>query len=231
MKTASHFRKKMVTFGLGSRNEVRAHRIHALGRDGVSLEIECHGESIPVRLHVPGLQHVKNAVAATAIALTLDIPRDQIASGLKRYTGLKGRFMLKPLPSGATVIDDTYNSNPTSLRAAIDSLKALKGDTGRVIVGLGEMLELGAETVPAHREAGSMIAELDANIFLALGEHAGEMLEGALEGGLPEDRATIVASHEEMAHRIRAEMRSGDLILLKGSRRMGLERVIEGLQE
>ena len=72
---------------------------------------------------------------------------------------------------------------------------------------------------------------LGANIFLALGEHAGEMRQGALEGGLPADRATIVASHEEMAHQIRAEMRPGDLILLKGSRRMGLERVIEGLQE
>ena len=161
----------------------------------------------------------------------MDIPRDQIASGLKRYTGVKGRFTLKPLPCGATVIDDTYNSNPTSLRAAIDSLMALRGDAGRVSVGLGEMLELGAETVPAHREAGSMVAELGANIFLALGEHAGEMLQGALEGGFPADRATIVASHEEMAHRIRAEMRSGDLILLKGSRRIGLERVIEGLKE
>jgi UDP-N-acetylmuramoyl-tripeptide--D-alanyl-D-alanine ligase len=231
IKAAAPFQKRVVTFGLGPRNEVRAHRIHPIGREGVSLEIEYHGESTAVRLRVPGLQHVKNAVAAAAIALALNTPRDQITAGLERYAGIKGRFMLQTLPGGATVIDDTYNSNPTSLRAAVDSVKALKGDTGRVIVGLGEMLELGAETIPAHREAGSMVAELGASIFLALGEHAGEMLKGALEAGLPADRATIVTSHEEMAHRIRKEMRSGDLILLKGSRRIGLERVIEGLRK
>ena len=231
IKAASRFQKKIVTFGLGPRNEVRAHRVRQLGREGVSLEIEYRGESTPVRLHVPGLQHVRNAVAAAAIALALDTPRDQIAAGLERYAGVKGRFMLKALACGATVIDDTYNSNPASLRAALDSAKALKGETGRVIVGLGEMLELGAETVPAHREAGSLVAEIGANAFLVLGEHAGEMLEGAVEAGLPADRVTIVTSHEEMTHRIREEMRPGDLILLKGSRRIGLERVIEGLQE
>jgi UDP-N-acetylmuramoyl-tripeptide--D-alanyl-D-alanine ligase len=231
IKAASRFQKRVVTFGLGPRNEIRAHRVRGMGRDGVSLEIEYRGESTTVRLRVPGLQHVKNAVAAAAIALSLDIPWDQIAEGLERYAGVKGRFMLEALPCGATVIDDTYNSNPTSLRAALDSVKALKGETGRVIVGLGEMLELGAETVPAHREAGSMVAEIGANVFLALGEHAGEMLEGAVEAGLPADRVTIVTSHEEMTHRIREEMRSGDLILLKGSRRIGLERVIEGLQK
>jgi len=231
IKAASRFQKKIVTFGLGPRNEVRAHRVRPLGREGVSLEIEYRGESTPVGLHVPGLQHVKNAAAAAAIALVLDIPRDQIAAGLEHYAGVKGRFMLKALPCGATVIDDTYNSNPTSLRAALDSVKTLKGETGRVIVGLGEMLELGAETVPAHREAGSMVAEIGANAFLVLGEHAGEMSAGAVAAGLPADRVTIVTSHEEMAHKIREEMRSGDLILLKGSRRIGLERVIEGLQK
>ncbi len=229
IEAASRFQKKVVTFGLGPRNAVRVHHIRPLGREGVSLEIDYQGESTAVRLRVPGLQNVKNAVAASAIALSLKTPRDQIAEGLERFAGLKGRFMLMALPCGATVIDDTYNSNPTSLRAAVDSLKDLRGDTGRVIVGLGEMLELGAETIPAHREAGSMVAELGANTFLALGEHAGEMVKGAVEAGLPADRAIIVSSHEEMAHRLKEKMRSGDLILLKGSRRIGLERVIEGL--
>ncbi len=230
IRTASRFQKRIVSFGLGPRNEIRAQRIRQLGREGVSLEIEYHGESTMVRLRIPGLQHVMNAVAAAAIALSLGISWDQIADGLEHYAGIKGRFMLKALPGGATVIDDTYNSNPTSLRAALDSLKALKDETGRVIVGLGEMLELGAETVPAHREAGSMVAEIGASTFLALGEHAEEMSEGAVDAGLPADRVIIVTSREEMTQRIKEEMRSGDLILLKGSRRIGLERVVEGLQ-
>jgi UDP-N-acetylmuramoyl-tripeptide--D-alanyl-D-alanine ligase len=231
IEAASRFQKRIVTYGLGPRNDIRAHRIRRMGREGVSLEVKYRGESKMLRLRVPGLQHVKNAVAASAIALSLDTPWDQIAEGLERYAGIEGRFMLKTLPCGATVIDDTYNSNPASLRAALDSVKALKGETGRVIVGLGEMLELGAETVPAHREAGFMVAEIGANAFLALGEHAGEMSEGAVEAGLPADRVTIVTSHEEMAHKIGEQMRAGDLILLKGSRRIGLERVIESLQK
>ena len=138
--------------------------------------------------------------------------------------------MITHLPKGITLVDDTYNSNPSSLKAAIDSVKELVADGGRVIVGLGEMLELGDETVTAHLEAGNMVAELGAYYFVAMGEHAAQMIEGAVSRAFPSDRAMVVSSHKEMVQKIRGIMKGGDVILLKGSRKMQLEKVAESLK-
>lgn len=127
-------------------------------------------------------------------------------------------------------MDDTYNSNPTSLRAAVDSLGDLKAHNGgRMIVGLGEMLELGEETVEAHIEAGGMVANLDPAYFIAMGDHAQEMKRGAVDKGFPSARAFIAATHEEMTQKIHGELKQGDIVFLKGSRGAHLEKVIEGL--
>jgi UDP-N-acetylmuramoyl-tripeptide--D-alanyl-D-alanine ligase len=138
--------------------------------------------------------------------------------------------MLVPLPDDVTLVDDTYNSNPSSLKAAIDSLKELVTARGRVIVGLGEMLELGDETLSAHREAGGMVADLGAYFFLAMGEHAREMINGAVNRGFPPERARVVDTHQEMGQQIIEVMKKGDLILLKGSQRIGLKRVSQILK-
>ena len=171
-----------------------------------------------------------NALAASAIALVMEEPADHIRKGLDRFEGVRGRFELSRLPSGATLVDDTYNANPSSLRAAIDSLKDLAVNGGRVIVGLGEMMELGDETVSAHLEAGGMVAELGAYYFAAMGAHAREMIRGAVREGFPSERAVLVKDHREMADLLKDVMRAGDLILLKGSRRAGLDRVAETLK-
>jgi UDP-N-acetylmuramoyl-tripeptide--D-alanyl-D-alanine ligase len=89
------------------------------------------------------------------------------------------------------------------------------------------MLELGGETLRAHQEAGRMVAELGVSYFVALGEHAPEMIRGALKGGMPAGATTVAATHEEMARRLKEEMKEGDLVLVKGSRGVGLEKVVE----
>jgi len=230
LKTASPFRRKMITFGLGSENHIRADKIQSLGKEGTSFELQYFGHAQPVRLRVPGLQNVFNALAASAIALCLDESLEFILQGLSNFEGIKGRFMVSQLADGITLVDDTYNANPASLKAALDSVSVLVAGGGRIIVGLGEMLELGDETVRAHLEAGNMVAEIGVSHFLAMGEHADQMIEGALNEGFPTERAMIVRSHEEMVQVIRATMKDGDVILLKGSRRMGLEKVVEGLK-
>lgn len=231
MRVASPFHKKIITYGLGSGHDIRAHKIQKLGREGISFELQYFGNSDSIRLHAPGLQNVYNALAASAIALCLKEPPDHIVRGLSRFEGIKGRFMFYSLPGGGMLVDDTYNSNPTSLRAAIDSIKEVVGDRGRVIVGLGEMMELGDEAVPAHLEAGNMVAELGAYYFMAMGEHAKEMIEGAVGKGLPPERAVVVSTHSEMVEKIRGVMKDRDLVLLKGSRKMGLEKVVESLKK
>jgi UDP-N-acetylmuramoyl-tripeptide--D-alanyl-D-alanine ligase len=225
MDTASSFPRKSMTFGLGPGNDFTAHHVRNLGRQGISFEIRHGRDRVPVTLQVPGAQNVLNALAASAVAFCMNVSADRIAEGLSRFTGMEGRFMVRALPGGACLVDDTYNANPFSLRAALDSLKGLAADGGRVIIGLGEMLELGEETIPAHVEAGAMVAETGAHYFVAMGEHAREMIRGALENGFPSDRAAVAKSHEDMAERIRAIMQEHDLVLLKGSRGTGLDKV------
>jgi UDP-N-acetylmuramoyl-tripeptide--D-alanyl-D-alanine ligase len=230
MEAAKPFEKTVSTYGLGSGNQFKAENIGSLGREGSSFELQHKGSSFGIRLKVPGIQNVRNALAASAIALCMETPVDQIVQGLKSFRGIKGRFMPTKLPGGAVLVDDTYNSNPTSLKAALNALKDLKPEGGRVLVGLGEMMELGQETVTAHTEAGGLVAEMGPFFFTAMGEHAKEMIRGAVDKGMPSKMAVLVETHQEMAQALRGKMDAGDLILLKGSRRAGLEKVVENLK-
>ena len=230
MKTASPVVGDVMTYGLGAENDIRADKIRMTAGRGISFELTYHEFSAHIRLRVSGLHNVINALAASAIAICLKETPEHIIEGLNHFEGIKGRFMLSPLKGGGTLVDDTYNSNPSSLKAAVDSLKELAVDGGRVIVGLGEMLELGDETVPAHIEAGRMVAELGAYYFASMGEHAKEMIEGAVNMGFPPGRAVVVKTQEEMAQKIGEVMEDGDLIFLKGSRKMCLEKAVEILK-
>lgn len=225
MREASRFSREIITYGIGSGNDIRAGKVEDLGHGGISFELQYQGKSFPVRIRVPGKQNLYNALAASAIAISMKESFDSIREGLNRFDGIKGRFMPVSLPGDVTLVDDTYNSNPSSLKAALDSLKKLAGNRRRMIVGLGDMAELGSETTDAHLEAGAMVAELDASYFLAIGEHAREMITGALKKGFPSGRTIEAESLQEMAKKIGDLMKDGDLILLKGSRKMGLDQI------
>ena len=230
LETASSFNRSVTTFGMKAENDIRARKIKNMGSEGFSFELEHHGKVIPVRLGVPGYQNIYNAMASSAIALCLNEPPENIIEGLSRFQGVKGRFMLTRLEGGIMLVDDTYNSNPYSLRVAINSLRDLTVKGGRVIVGLGEMMELGDETVSAHLEAGGMVAELGVSYFVAIGSHAEDLVKGAMNQGLPSERTAIVDTHREMARKLWDVLETGDIIFLKGSRIAGLEKVVEWLK-
>ena len=229
MRAASPFKKRVLTFGKGPQNDVRAEKIRAWDREGISFDIHYEAESLSVKLNVPGFQNVYNALAAAAVGLRAGLSPDELVEGLGAFKGINGRFTITKLPGGVILVDDTYNSNPFSLQAAMDSMKDL-AERSRILVGLGEMFELGDETVKAHREAGAMVADLGARFFVALGEHGKIMIQGAVDKGFPRERAVEVRDHKEMEERIRAEMKAGDFVFLKGSRRAGLDKVAERLK-
>jgi UDP-N-acetylmuramoyl-tripeptide--D-alanyl-D-alanine ligase len=231
MKEASRFKRDVMTFGLRQTNDVKAMNINNLGRNGVSFELQYKGDVVQAILPVPGIHNVLNALAASSIALAMGEPLDHTPAGLKEYDALKGRFKIMSLAHNVTLVDDTYNANPSSLKAALDSVKEMALNGKGIIVGLGEMLELGKETVQAHINAGRMTADIGASWFFTLGEHAHEMAEGAINNGFPPDRVFVVETHREMVNKISEVLKFGDIILLKGSRRMGLESVVRGLEE
>jgi UDP-N-acetylmuramoyl-tripeptide--D-alanyl-D-alanine ligase len=229
MQRASLFSRPKTTFGIGDRNDVRATDIKTAGPQGTRFSLEHRGKAWPVHVKAPGFHHLKNALAAAAVGLSLNEPPEHIVKGLGMFRPIRGRFEVLSLEGGIILVDDTYNANPSSLAAAIESVGLLAKPGGRIIAGLGEMLELGDAAAPAHREAGRKAVEGGISWLFAMGAHAADMMEGALTAGMPQDRLRIVATHDEMVAEISNLMSEGDLILLKGSRRMQLEKVANGL--
>jgi UDP-N-acetylmuramoyl-tripeptide--D-alanyl-D-alanine ligase len=230
IREASRFKRNIITFGLRPENDISAEAVKNLGKDGISFELHYRDNSGQVLMPLPGLHNLYNALAAASIAISMGEPLDKIAAGLKRYDGLKGRFNSIPLAENIILVDDTYNSNPSSLKASLYSVKEMAAGGKRIIVGLGEMMELGDETVPAHIDAGRMVADIGATWFFAMGDHAGDMKEGAIKSGLASGRIFQVETHEEMIKKIGDILKSGDIIFLKGSRRVGLDSVARGLE-
>lgn len=230
MKRAAPYRKQLITFGFGKENDLRPSRVQNLGREGISFDLHYQGGTCTVNLKVPGLQNVPNALAAAGVAVCLDEPMQNIAQGLGNFGEIEGRFVVTSLPGDIILVDDTYNANPLSLKAALESVKAMADKGERIIVGLGEMLELGDATASAHYEAGRRVAQLGAYRLLTMGEHAHQLVRGAIDSGMPSSQVEEVETHAEMAGKIRDDMGEGDLILLKGSRKMGLEKVVEELR-
>ena len=230
MKRASTFLKQKMTFGLGQGNDVRAANIKNDGPEGIRFDLIYRDNCWPVQIKVPGLHNLANALAAAAVGLKLNEPPENIRKGLGIFSGIKGRFEVASIAEGIILVDDTYNANPSSLGAALDAVDSMVNKEGRLIVGLGEMMELGDATINSHREAGQKVAEAGACSFFAMGEHACEMINSAQIAGIPAERLKVMETHDEMVKEIADTMREGDLILLKGSRKMGLEKVVEGLR-
>jgi UDP-N-acetylmuramoyl-tripeptide--D-alanyl-D-alanine ligase len=231
MKEAIRFNRKYFTFGVGPENDVSAEDINISGEGGVSYSLKYRNDSIPVMLPVSGMHNLINSLAAASVAICLNEKKENIARGLKKFKGVKGRLISVILSDDVLLLDDTYNSNPSSLKAALDVAKEKAGCTRRMIVGLGDMLELGDGAIEAHIEAGRVVAGTGARFLFAIGAHARYMREGALDAGFPEERAIMVKSHHDMVTGINDVVEKGDLILLKGSRMMGLEKVVQGLKD
>ncbi len=231
MSEASRFKREFFTFGLNPKNDVSAINIEALKDGGTKYRLKYRNECIPVELCVAGIHNLINSLAAASAAICMKEKFENIADGLKRFKGIKGRLITDVLLDDILLLDDTYNSNPSSLKAALDVAKEKAGNSRRIIVGLGEMLELGDETQNAHIYAGKLVAEKGAGLLFVIGEHAQYVLRGAVEAGLPSEKAIEIKSQNDMIDRINDVMEKGDLVLLKGSRMMGLEKVAQGLKD
>jgi UDP-N-acetylmuramoyl-tripeptide--D-alanyl-D-alanine ligase len=219
-----------ITFGLEKKNRIRGINIKNCGIDGMRFDLACDGNRWPIALGVSGVHNVKNALAAAAIGLSLDEPMGHIVKGLGSFSGIQGRFQSIPLQKEILLIDDTYNANPSALKAALHSAAPMVKKGGRFFVGLGDMLELGEAAPSAHREAGRRIADSGASWLFTMGIHAKDVKEGAIAAGMPSNRVIISKTHDELTTKIIQEIKFKDLVFLKGSRMMQFEKVSEGLQ-
>jgi UDP-N-acetylmuramoyl-tripeptide--D-alanyl-D-alanine ligase len=206
--------RRLITFGTHTEAEVRG----VLKRDGIELRIG--GESAEAMLHVAGEHNYRNAIAAAAGAHALGVPLATIAAGLEDFTGVEGRLRTYSGHRDATIIDDTYNANPDSVRAAIDLLAAKSGK--RYLV-LGDMGELGAEARNLHAGIGdyAKLANLDG--LFALGQLTEETVMALGATGWHFDTL------EELTTEIDQRLAPNVTVLVKGSRFMKMERVVQRL--
>jgi UDP-N-acetylmuramoyl-tripeptide--D-alanyl-D-alanine ligase len=197
--------------------------------EGVSAFAVALGDQvISVRLPVLGLHHVGNALAASAVGWGMGLPAELIAAGLARYEPIKMRMQIHGLADGRVLVDDTYNANPGSLLAAVRTVAA-ESRGKPVIVVVGDMRELGAESASLHREVGRQIAALKVARLITLGQMTLELAAGAREAGILDAACRHAESHEQIVGWLRNEVVEGSWILVKGSRSMAMDRVVEGL--
>ena len=181
-----------------------------------------------VRVHGWAETTVENALAAAAAAVAAGATLEQIQQGLDGFTAVPGRMQHVAMEMGAHVLDDTYNANPQSVRNALETLQRVKAG-GRSIAVLGDMGELGDEAVSAHREIGRFTAQTETDLLFVIGGHAGEVAGAAMESGMPKENVSICEQPSEIAQEIASLATADDWILVKGSRSMKMERIVQQL--
>jgi len=225
---ASEFHGQKITFGIDHPAEVMAKEIRLQDVGGTSFTLMMEGVILEITLPFLGGHFVSNALSAIAAASLFGIELEKVKEALEHLSPSPMRMEILHPQEGVTLINDAYNANPRSMELALEVLSQMKGK-GRGIAVLGDMLELGEYSVEAHQHIGERIGELSIDFLLALGEEAPVLVESAMRHGLDSEKARIVESHTEAISMLKKMARDGDWILVKGSRRMGMEKIAEGL--
>jgi len=219
---AARFRGRTVSFGRRAPAQVAARDIES-GPQGSRFRLVAPEGEVPVDLPVAGLHQVDNFLAASAIATVIGVSPADCAEAARSLRPAAHRGELERHPSGAVLFDDAYNANPSSMRAALETLSTLSAS--RRVAVLGDMLELGADEDRWHREAGAA-AVGRADLLVCVGTRARSLAAGAIEAGFPEADVRCVDSAEEAAEALAGTLREGDVVLFKASRGIGLERAL-----
>ncbi|QSR84492.1 UDP-N-acetylmuramoyl-tripeptide--D-alanyl-D-alanine ligase [Methylacidimicrobium sp. B4] len=219
-------RARVLWVGSGPEASWRARQIK-MREAGIHFLLQGDGEELPVQLRTASRAVVTDALLAAGVGSLAGLPAREIAQALEGAVYPGHRMEIRTLPDG-WVIDDSYNANPDSALAALQALMEFpKGERKGAV--LGSMGELGAQSTELHERLGRSAGELPIAFLIAVGPEAESLARGAAAGGLPEERICRCATADEAVRELHALRRAGDVILVKGSRFLGLERVVEAL--
>ncbi|MGZ6123422.1 MAG: UDP-N-acetylmuramoyl-tripeptide--D-alanyl-D-alanine ligase [Myxococcales bacterium] len=221
-------RHKLVTFGASYGSDVRLISAHH-GGPGLRVEMEFGGARRTVELKLIGTHNGNNATAAAAVGVALGLDPDTILRGLAKATTPGRRMRPVRMPGGSLLIDDCYNANPSSTKAALLTLTHLVRGKGRAIAVLGDMLELGHTELDLHRDVGRFAAGAGLSLLVCFGGRARALGEGAQEAGLPAECIEYTEDPAEAMRLVQDRVRREDVVLVKGSRGMKMERVSDPL--
>ena len=216
---------RAMRYGFSESADVRATDVTSLGTAGMRFRLRTTAGARDVTIPTLGRLSVHNAAAGAAVGLAAGIDLDTITDALATGWSAPHRVELVRL-RGMTVIDDSYNASPGSVTAALDLLAELPG---RHVAVLGEMLELGDAHASGHRAVGE-VAGATADLLVVVGDDAGGIVEGALDAGIDPTRVHVAPDAETALDLLRPRLRDGDVVLVKASRGIGLDRVVDGLR-
>jgi len=228
-RIAASWKGRRVVFGRSPACDVRASHVRPRGYDGLSLELTYGGKKAAIDLPFIYESFIENFLAAAAAAYAMSLPMEAViakASSLKPCA-MRGTLIL--LGKDIRLLDDSYNSNPDALNAALKALALLSA--ARRVAVLGDMLELGEKEGEFHAAAGRMAARSGWDLLVTVGPLARRMAEGATAAGMNPKRIISFADSDEAAEGIVPLLRKGDLVLVKGSRGVRMERIVESLKE
>ena len=220
-----------VSYGLSDAADVWADNIRLFSSDaegnvGAECTVHAKGESIDIFLpHALGNGHVLSAVAAVAVGLQLKITLKDIAVALKEFLPPPGRMRMLSGIKKTHLIDDTYNSSPNAVALALDALAKYPTKKVRYAV-LGDMAELGAETVRLHTEVGKSVKQF-ADCLITVGEKARDIARGARESGMQETAVFSFPNAGEAGHFLQDRIHEGDVVLIKGSQIVRMEKIVK----
>lgn len=225
-KVAANFQGKKLFYGFESKFDCWAEDINTVDNKGQSFIINLNGEKHEIFLPILGKHNILNAMAAVLVGTRLGLNIQDIKLGLEslKLTSMRLEIIER---ENFTVINDAYNASPVSMKASIKILKEMGSNT-RTIAVLGDMYELGDRTEEGHREVGEAVAGEGIELLIGVGNLAKYIVEGAKAGGLSENRLFHVSNNQEARELLGKIGRKGDLVLLKGSRGMKMEEIIQG---
>jgi UDP-N-acetylmuramoyl-tripeptide--D-alanyl-D-alanine ligase len=229
MTRARGFAGRTVTFGYGEGADVRAVDVDDLGLDGMQATVvTAHGRAT---LHVPllGRGNLANVLCAAAVATEMGVPIDEVAARAAALKPARRRGEVLALGGGVRVVDDSYNSSPSALARALEMLSRERGATRRVAV-LGEMLELGDQSVALHEACGRTAAASGISVLVTVGgDAARKMGEAATAAGMDPREVAHAATSAQAAELVASLVADGDVVLVKGSRGIRTEQVVDRL--
>ncbi|HSF66492.1 MAG TPA: UDP-N-acetylmuramoyl-tripeptide--D-alanyl-D-alanine ligase [Nitrospiraceae bacterium] len=220
---------RVMSFGFSAMADVRASGVASDTRYGTTFRLHLRGKSRPtiVRIKVQGIHNVTNALAGAAVGAALNLSGSMIAQGLGRFRPAAMRSQVVT-HHGIHFINDCYNANPASMKAALQLL-AQWSPAGERIAVLGDMLELGPETGRMHRDVGQFLAGQGLSRLIACGALSRDIAEGARQGGMADSKIDEVVDAVAAADHLKRVVRQGDVVLVKASRGMKMEQVVQAL--
>ncbi|GAA5216874.1 UDP-N-acetylmuramoyl-tripeptide--D-alanyl-D-alanine ligase [Streptomyces thinghirensis] len=220
---AARTRARVLTFGTGNDADVRAVDValDASGRASFTLTAANAQARVDLALH--GAHHVSNALAAAAVAIGLGVGVEKTAAALSRAVLVaSGRMEVTDRPDGVRVVNDAFNANPDSMKAAFAAIEAM-AEGHRTIAVLGEMKELGADSSDEHRQVGQLVAAAHIDVLIAVGDEDARTMATAAQEGSPQMKVVNAGDRDHALALARELIQPGDVVLVKGSHSVGLE--------